>query len=102
MGVKVTYDTIFVAAKDSLKTLGLNVKGLSEVPFSNGKEFKMTAGIIDQQGYEVPTLEVSARYSEFMGKYASPYFAKYDERYDPKDLIKFGSRVKANLAGNWE
>lgn len=98
----ISYDTLYIAAKDSIKTLRLNVADLHSIPFSDGKMFNIYASEIEQQGYMIPVVEVSSTYSEFMGEWAKPYFAKYDENYDPSNIVKFGSRIKSNLSGNWE
>ena len=42
IGSQVTYDTLFVAAKDSIASLGLNIKELKSVPFTD-KQFDIFA-----------------------------------------------------------
>ena len=38
----------------------------------------------------------------FMGKYAGKRFKKYDDRYNPNAIMKFGDLGKPTVAGNWE
>jgi len=102
IGSQVTYDTLFVAAKDSIASLGLNIKELKSVPFTDNKQFDIFAGKIDQQGIIIPVVEVSAKWGDFMGEFGDPKYKKYDKKFSPKNKIKFGSRSKANLSGNWE
>ncbi len=102
IGAQVTYDTIYVAAKDSLASLHLDVKSLKSVPFTNNKEFEIYAGKVDQQGITIPVVEVSAKWGDFMGEYGDPKYKKYDKKFSPTNRLKFGSRRKANLSGNWE
>ena len=103
VGAEVSYDTLYVPAKDSIAAIGLNVKNLAKVPFSNGKKFDIYAAQIDQQGVTIPVVEVSTQWGDFMGKeYRKKKYAKYDKNYSPTNKLKFGSRRKANLAGNWE
>ena len=102
IGSQVTYDTLFVAAKDSIASLGLNIKELKSVPFTDNKQFDIFAGKIDQQGIIIPVVEVSAKWGDFMGEFGDPKYKKYDKKFSPENKIKFGSRSKANLSGNWE
>jgi len=102
LGTQVTYDTIYVAAKDSIAALNLDVKSLRSVPFADNKEFDIYAAKIDQQGITIPVVEVSAKWGDFMGEYGDPKYKKYNKKFSPTNLLKFGSRRKANLSGNWE
>ncbi len=103
LDAQVTYDTIYIPAKDSIAAIGLDVMHLKEVPYSNGKEFEIFAGKIDQQGITIPVLEVSTKWGDFMGQeYGQKKYAKYNRKYSPTNRLKFGSRSKANLSGNWE
>lgn len=99
---EVHYDTIWVNANDSMKTIGLDYKNLRSVPNTDNKTFEMFSGMINQQGVDIPVVEVSATWKDFMGEYGDIKYAKYDQNYDPSEKIKFGSRTKANLSGNWE
>lgn len=102
IGAVVSYDTIYIAAKDSLAAIELDVKSLRKVPFSENKQFEIYASQVDQQGITIPVVEVSAKWGEFMGEYGTAYYSKYDRNYAPSNRLKFGSRSKANLSGNWE
>jgi len=102
IGSQVTYDTLFVAAKDSIASLGLNIMELKSIPFTDNKQFDIFAGKVDQQGIIIPVVEVSAKWGDFMGEFGDPKYKKYDKKFSPKNKIKFGSRSKANLSGNWE
>ncbi len=99
---EVKYDTLYVSAVDSLKSLGLSLEGIEKVPYSGGKVFDVYAGKVNQQGIEVPVVEVSTTYKDFMGEYGKKTYKKYDPNYDPDARLKFGSRTKLNLSGNWE
>ena len=96
------YDTIYTASIDSVQSLELNLDSLAFVPYGGGTKFSMTADTITYQKTLTHVLEVGVRRKEFMGRYADPKFAKYDDRYDPNSLIKFGSLDGPNLGGNWE
>lgn len=102
IGAQVTYDTIYVAAKDSLAALHLDVKSLKTIPFTDNKQFEIYASKVDQQGITIPVVEVSAKWGDFMGEYGDPKYKKYDKKFSPTNRLKFGSRRKANLSGNWE
>lgn len=103
---EITYDTTFVAARDSVASAGIDLAQLPFVPsFSDtqtGQTFQIAADIIEYQATDVPVVEVGTRWSSFMGKYASVRFNKYDQKYNPNGMIKFGDLNKPNLSGNWE
>ncbi len=100
---KVTYETILRPAKDSmLNKLGItDFASLALVPFGNGVQFEMEALEIEYQGTKVPVVQVGTPYSSFMGSFGSLKYAKYDQKYDPGNPIKFGNLNSPNLAGNW-
>ena len=102
LGSVVSYDTLYIAAKDSLAAIKLDVKSLRKVPFSENKQFEIYASQVDQQGITIPVVEVSTKWGEFMGDYGTAYYSKYNRNYSPSNSLKFGSRRKANLSGNWE
>ena len=100
---EITYDTTYIPAKDSVyNVLEMNVDSLRYVPYSNGKTFQITADTITYQQTLVPVVEVRTQYKDFMGKYADPRFAKYNNSYDPNNYIGFGNMNRPNLSGNWE
>jgi hypothetical protein len=99
---KVVRTITYSAAIDSIRSLGLNLDSLRYVPFSKGTEFTIDADTISYQQSVVSVVEVSTRWKEFMGGFASKRYAKYDSRYDPENRLKFGDMSKPNLTGNWE
>lgn len=99
---KITYDTTFSPAIDSIRALGINLDSLRYVPYGNGATFDIQADTITYQSTLVPVVEVGARRKVFMGKFGSKRFAKYDQNYDPEKPIKFGNMNAPNLSGNWE
>ncbi len=99
----VKYDTFYQPAIDSIKSLGIDLATLPFVPFTDGKQkFEMTADTLTYQGTLVPVVECKVQRKHFMGKFASPSFAKYDKAYDPESYLKFGNMTQPNLSGNWE
>lgn len=99
----ITYDTLFRPAADSVKSLGIDLKALRFVPFTDDKiVFDIDADIVPYQATNVPVVQVGTPWANFMGEYADARFSQYDRRYDPKNAIKFGDMTKPNLSGNWE
>lgn len=93
----------YVSAYDSLMAQKkINLDSLRFVPYSDGKTFAISADTMTYQSTLVNVVEVGTSWSTFMGKYASPQYAKYDNSYDPAKKLKFGSMDGPNLAGNWE
>ncbi len=101
-GQEFTIDTLYYSALDSAKSMELDLENLPLVPYSENKRFMINADTITYQKTTVPVVEVGIARKEFMGKYGSPLYAKYDNSYDPSAVIKFGSMDAPNLAGNWE
>ncbi len=99
---EVTYDTLYFAAYDSIQVLGIGLDSMEYVPFSGGATFSIDADTLTYQSTLVNVVEVGTRYSEFMGPYADPRFARYDQSYNPSSIIKFGDMNRPNLSGNWE
>jgi hypothetical protein len=99
---EVTYDTTFIMAADSMASLGLKLDSLEYVPYGAGKTFRIGADTIRSQKTLVNVVEVGTLWSDFMGKYGTPKFQKYDKNYKPNEILKFGDMNKATLAGNWE
>lgn len=99
---KITYDTAYIPAIDSIKKIGYNVDSLSFVPFANGAKFEMTTDTIMQGITPIDVMECGVSRKAFMGKYADIYYKKFDNRYDPDSRVKFGDLNSPSLAGNWE
>lgn len=97
-----TYDTIALPSKDSVQVLGFDLANFAEVPYSNNVKFNMKSDTMTYQKTLTHVLEVGVRRKDFMGEYADPKFAKYDDNYNPNSIIKFGSLDAPNLGGNWE
>lgn len=99
---KISRDTLYKAAKDSLKTLGWNVDSLAFIPFGEGSRFDIKADTLTYQNTLVDVVEVAAKRKSFMGAYADKRFARYDDKYDPESPLKFGNLSAPNTSGNWE
>ena len=102
---EITYDTTFTDAIDSVKALGMNLAALRYVPqFKDTEktEFQIAADTIEYQSTTVAVVEVGTAWKNFMGDYSDDRFSKYDQKYNPNNLIKFGDLNKPNLSGNWE
>ncbi|MEM9886101.1 MAG: hypothetical protein AAF849_09430 [Bacteroidota bacterium] len=97
----VSRDTTYKPAIDSVMAVGLVLDSLEHVPYSDAT-FKMEADTLTYQQTLVSVVEVGTQWSEFMGKYASKKYARYDNSYDPGATIKFGDMNSPKLAGNWE
>lgn len=96
-------DTTIVSALDSLRGLGYDITDDMEViPFSDNKKFNMFADTVTYQKTLVNVIEVTAKYSDFMGKFADKRYSRFDNSYDPEAVMKFGDRTKPNVSGNWE
>lgn len=100
----ITYDTLYVPARDTmLKVLGIsNFNDLRTVPFGEGATFNIAADVIDYQRSQVPVVEVGVQRKVFMGPFGNPKFRRFDQRYDPESMLKFGNMFAPNLSGNWE
>lgn len=106
----ITYDTTYNTAMDVIAEMNskntdfkIVLDSLRYVPFTNRtKEFLIAADTITYQQTLVNVLEVKTLKANYMGKFASPRFARYDENYDPQSFIKFGTLNAPNLTGNWE
>ncbi len=99
---KITYDTLFIPAIDSIKSLGFNLDSLSFVPYANGARFDMKTDTIKQDNAIIDVIEVGVQRKAFMGKFADISFKKFDNRYDPESRVKFGDLNSPSLTGNWE
>ena len=96
------YDTTYLPAIDSINALGINLDSLQYVPYGQGATFDIQADTIIYQKTKVHVVEVGTPIRTFMGKYADPGYAKYDNLYDPNKRLKFGDMSKPNTSGNWE
>lgn len=93
----------YSAAIDTIRKLQINLDSLRYVPYgAKGTEFSIDADTMTYQQSLVSVVEVSTRWKEFMGHFASKRYAKYDSRFDPENRLKFGDMSKPNLTGNWE
>lgn len=94
----------YVMAADSMRSLGLfdKLDDFANVPFSDGEVFELMADTLTYQKTLVNVVECRTRYRTFMGDYADPKYAKYDNTYDPSNFVKFGDMSAPNLGGNWE
>ncbi len=99
---EVYYDTIYKSAYDSVLKLGINLDSLEFVPFGKGATFDIKADTLTYQSTLVNVVEVGVKRKVFMGPWGDPRFKRYDDRYDPESVIKFGDLNRPTLAGNWE
>ena len=99
---EITYDTTFFPAADSISAMGINLDSLKFVPYAGGTVFEIQADTITYQSTNVPVCEVGIKRAVFMGPYADKRFARYDQKYNPASVIKFGNMNTPNLSGNWE
>ena len=99
---KFIVNTILSSALDSINSMGIDLASLSDVPFSNNAKFSIVADTITYQKTNVWVTEVMTKYNEFMGEYADNRYMKYDDTYNPKNNIGFGSMNSPNLEGNWK
>jgi hypothetical protein len=99
---KYIYKTIYTNAMDSINSLGIELDSLPYVPFANNKKFDFFADTMTYQKTLVSITEVGTRWKTFMGKYGDVKYQRYDDRYEPEAMIKFGDQNSPNLSGNWE
>jgi hypothetical protein len=99
---KMSYDTSYVNAIDSINTMGIELDGLDVVPYGEGAKFNIKADTVTYQQALVDVVEVGTTYETFMAEFKDAKFKKYDEKYDPKKKIKFGDLSKPLLTGTWE
>jgi len=94
---------ILRSAKDSIDAMGINLKELAFVPYTDNKtRFDMVADTTTYQQTLVPVLEVMTKWSDFMGDFSDPRFSMYQKDYNPAARIGFGSLNSPNLEGNWK
>ncbi len=99
------------SAKDSIATLMADptskikivLDGLENVPFSDNATFEIKADTLTYQKTLVNVTEVSTKWRTFMGeKFGDIKYSRYDNTYDPDNILKFGDMSAPNLSGNWE
>jgi type II secretory pathway pseudopilin PulG len=95
-------DTTRISAYDSIRAIGMDLDRLPFVPFSDNKQFYVKADTITHQQTLSAVVEVGVKWKEFMGPYADPNYRKYDYRYNPEGVLRFGDMNSPNLSGNWE
>ncbi|TVQ44407.1 MAG: hypothetical protein EA362_10190 [Saprospirales bacterium] len=95
-------DTTRISALDSVRAMGMNLDRLPFVPFTDDKKFYVRADTITHQQTLSAVVEVGVKWKEFMGPYADPSYRKYDYRYNPEGVLRFGDMNSPNLSGNWE
>jgi len=100
-GESYIYDTVYFNASDSVKSLGIAIDSLDLVPFGNGATFSIQTDTMTYQSTLVDVVEVGVKRKVFMGPFADPKYGKYDDKYDPNSMIKFGDMNAPNLSGNW-
>lgn len=98
----IRYDTTYMPAIDSIRSLGIELEGLDVVPYGDGAKFEIKADTVTYQSALVDVVQVGTTYETFMGQFKEARFKKYDEKYDPKKKIKFGDLGKPILTGTWE
>ncbi len=99
---KFIYKTIYSSAIDSVNNMGIDLKTIADVPYGEGSKFSIASDTMTYQKTLVSVTESATRFKEFMGIYASPKYAKFDNTYDPNKMVKFGDMGKPVLTGNWE
>lgn len=95
-------DTTRISAVDSIRAMGLDLDRLPFVPFTEDVKFYVQADTITYQQTLSAVVEVGVKWKEFMGPYADPNYRKYDYRYNPEGVLRFGNMNAPNLSGNWE
>lgn len=101
--VETQIDTLYVPARDTLKTMGVSsIDSLDYVPYgAEGAEFSIAADTLTYQQTLVNVVEVGIRKGEYMGKFDDPKYSRYNNQYDPNDIVKFGDLNSPNTSGNW-
>ncbi len=105
---KTIRDTIgYVPVADSLfgKRINFDVTKIKYIPFTNGKIFKLEAGVIDRGGVSVNVFEASALYKDYladMDKQMVTNLIASKEQIDRFPGLKVGSMTEASTDGNWE
>lgn len=98
----VVFDTTYFSAIDSVRALKIDLSNLASVPYSDGEKFSINADTLTYQSTLVNVVEVGVLRKAFMGRFGDPKYGKYDNRYDPMSILKFGDMYSPNTSGNWE
>ena len=72
------------------------VDSLRIIPFSDGNEFKMKAGVIEKNKVNVNVFEASAKFEDVYNGLDTK-----NENIDLKDVLKVGSMTEPITTGNW-
>ena len=99
---KVIRTITYSAAIDTIRAMDINLDSLRFIPYAGGEKFDISADTITYESALAHVVQVGTRWKTFMGRFGDKAFAKYDSRYDPDNLLKFGDMSKPNLTGNWE
>ncbi len=100
---KTEIETLYTAASDSMRSLNISIDSLDYVPFGDeGAKYSIAADTLTYQNTLVNVVEVGIPYDKFMGKYANDRYRKYDQFYNPSNVLKFGDLYSPNTAGNWK
>lgn len=91
----VSRDTFIVSVRDSLFKMGGDMNDVRFIPYSNGKEFTMTAAMVEKGQMQVPVFEVFAANADIFQDIEPLY-------YKPVDGLKVGSMTDPSTSGNWE
>lgn len=96
-------DSIATLLADPVSKIKIVLSELEEVPYSDGAKFQIKADTLTYQKTLVNVTEVSTQWRTFMGeKFGDIKYARYDNTYDPDNILKFGDMSAPNLSGNWE
>ncbi|MEM6966623.1 MAG: hypothetical protein AAF573_17795 [Bacteroidota bacterium] len=96
-------DSIAYLLKSPDSKIKIVLDSLRFVPYSGGAEFEIQADTLTYQKTLVNVTQVSTRWKTFMGsKFGDIKYARYDNTYDPANLVRFGDMSAPNLSGNWE
>jgi hypothetical protein len=105
---KTISDTIaYVNVVDSLfkERQNFNPQSLRYIPFSDGQEFDMDAGVIEISKIKVNVFEVKALYKHILNKMDKQLLRnllKRQKEYEKFEGRKVGSMKEASTDGNWE
>lgn len=88
-------DTSLVPA-NTVFNANFPIDSLRIIPFSNGNEFKMKAGVIEKNKVNVNVFETSANLEDVYNGLDTQ-----NENIDLKDVIKVGSMTDPITTGNW-
>ncbi len=97
----------YCGSADSLVAGGWLADSLRHIPYSNGKNFRLsTATTVSRSGKEVPLMECGAEYADYLDGLDENSIARLtDEAYAAGRYpgLRIGSLTEANgNAGNWE